>query len=1149
MQSPWRRSRPLGGTAINGISSSISDNDSELPRGLFRSKSANVSRSRSFRPSRETYASARIIKSRPENSNDEIPTIEPTSLPPVALEGTLEFRKSHTSNDAKSWRRGYVVFDMRNGGSISCYKQMSGSKAPSRLSHNVSQCEDMAPRIHLPAHANWIVKDIQHNSTGFIIEIPSSEPLLPLLNNDSAGDGEDEDEDRIFQVKLHEQRPMREKRPMNEIAPILPSDLNDDLDRAKIKGQPLRIYFRCCRSNNEKILWLQAFEQTQRLSLDLHRQRGLRNIFGNPNLKISHSRSRSHMAHLFAKEGKVLQTSHQLDDDNSVRSIHDDPGIRLRERVKGNGSNVKEYLVYPLNAYPNRWMTDDELYSEVVKPSDTFHDLRRPNTPKQEIGTLRVEVLQCLGLPALDFAPETDAVAYFVCGSYAFTSDVIWNKLNPMWLPRSRRACIFPLFHAYARLFVGIFDDDGKGEKDDFAGRVIIDLARCRPRSTYDVTLPLRLSSHVYSRRPRGSVRLRFSIEYHSERDAILSYIPASLELPSGSRPDNDVTVICADEKAFRNVVTTVHGIHMPGRFSFVELRATMREAHFARKVATNVMVSLIMDLVQWRMPAFSFLIFCAWMHAVYQNLFSLVPLYLVLFLLLMMIQTYTFYGSDGPIQNGFIPPSWEELFVSLVKGGTRIEPLATNVKTPSRRPSRLQFPLVRNRRVMVEACTHQQRGNWLFQLLGFSKTLPKDKSDPEDYHMEFPYSRGVRNPTTQKAQYPKFTVTESLVSKSKNKWTTMEDEGENLFADMGLSSMSMSRERRRTWDVFSKDRKVVRRKLSMTSSASPIQRDGSDQSLLVDPKDDEVDIPARLLFPDQNADAKGPTRKKKLGNELAELRENLHKVTLHLFNDRTHRIRRKDACYFGSAHGGRTAHLDHDLERLLNIGQYSSANPLVPRVGIYIGPLIGAAQSALCLTRVVYNIVTWRDPILSFWVSLILIAGVIILAIFPWRLFFLVMGCLVIGPQNYCLRVMDEKGTTPHFIQDFRKKRKMAKAAKIAGMKSSDDVPRDQPIISSHTTDNTPPVEVTFDDVDPREVHEVCVPYSQLMYHRMYDWPPEPTFSRCEPTASFERDAQRLQRHGGRNYSSDLILSERSPSPSEGMSLRFDASSRAYHY
>jgi Ca2+-dependent lipid-binding protein len=215
----------------------------------------------------------------------------------------------------------------------------------------------------------------------------------------------------------------------------------------------------------------------------------------------------------------------------------------------------------------------------MILPSETYHQLRHPNCTKKEVGTLKVEVLQCLGLPKLDRTSMTDAIVYLVCGEYAFATDVIPNRANPMWLRKSRRACTFPIFHAYARLYVGVFDDDRKRVKDEFAGRVVIDLARLRPRSTYDVTLPLRLSTHVYSRRRRGAIRLRFSLTWHAERDALLSYIPSRIRvpLPQNSRPNLDVVVLCSDQKAFRNIAITVHGTNLPGKFTFQQMRGMYR--------------------------------------------------------------------------------------------------------------------------------------------------------------------------------------------------------------------------------------------------------------------------------------------------------------------------------------------------------------------------------------------------------------------------------------------------------------------------------------------------------------------------------------------------------------------------------------------
>lgn len=75
------------------------------------------------------------------------------------------------------------------------------------------------------------------------------------------------------------------------------------------------------------------------------------------------------------------------------------------------------------------------------------------------------------------------------------------------------------------------------------------------------------------------------------------------------------------------------------------------------------------------------------------------------------------------------------------------------------------------------------------------------------------------------------------------------------------------------------------------------------------------------------------------------------------------------------------------------------------------------------------------------------------------------------------------------------------------ASLSESDDeeksaepsLPDDQPVFKGHGEPNQRPKEVNPDDVNPREVHHVVVPYSQWTYQRMYDWPPEPKYARVK--------------------------------------------------
>ena len=165
--------------------------------------------------------------------------------------------------------------------------------------------------------------------------------------------------------------------------------------------------------------------------------------------------------------------------------------------------------------------------------------------------------------------------------------------LSPVWPSKCRRACIFPLFHAYQKLFVGIFDDDGPGSNDDFAGRVVIDISRLRPNSVYDIFLPLRFYQNVYVSKPRGVVHLRLRVEWNNERKALLSYF----HLPQVTdHLGRVVTVNCADLKAFRNVVLTVQGKDIPGRYDASVKKGLMKEMNLY-KLAIKVRCGRIHSL------------------------------------------------------------------------------------------------------------------------------------------------------------------------------------------------------------------------------------------------------------------------------------------------------------------------------------------------------------------------------------------------------------------------------------------------------------------------------------------------------------------------------------------------------------------------
>jgi hypothetical protein len=219
---------------------------------------------------------------------------------------------------------------------------------------------------------------------------------------------------------------------------------------------------------------------------------------------------------------------------------------------------------------------------------------------------------------------------------------------------------------------------------EDFIGHVVVDVCRLRPGSTYDVTLPLRRSKHVFTREPQGSVRIRLHLEWNSERAAVMSYLPKTLggTVSWQKQPNTRHTVNCVDDRAARNVAHAVHGIHMPGKFDMTLLKSTIREIHWTRIHLLRYCKNReIYQLTHWVYPSISGFVFLAWMHAVYYETVRYVPGHVVVFFLLHLLKNYAYYAMDSPLQNGFQAPSLEELYWALMSGTKKrkkpcIEPL-----------------------------------------------------------------------------------------------------------------------------------------------------------------------------------------------------------------------------------------------------------------------------------------------------------------------------------------------------------------------------------------------------------------------------------------------------------------------------------------
>lgn len=166
----------------------------------------------------------------------------------------------------------------------------------------------------------------------------------------------------------------------------------------------------------------------------------------------------------------------------------------------------------------------------------------------------------------------------------------------------------------------------------------------------------------------------------------------------------------------------------------------------------------------------------------------------------------------------------------------------------------------------------------------------------------------------------------------------------------------------------------------------------------------EEPQLPLFMQLPEQDIDKQGTSASTKLTDDLSEIKEKMHELTFHFFNDKAYAVKNPDAVFFGHEEKGVSRKSDYNLSRYLDkslsLGQYSHGNPIISRVGLYLEPIIGSALSFLCVFRALFNVYTWRDPFLSFWVSIFASLLVMILFVFPWRIFLFIAGVIVVGPQ-----------------------------------------------------------------------------------------------------------------------------------------------------
>ena len=239
------------------------------------------------------------------------------------------------------------------------------------------------------------------------------------------------------------------------------------------------------------------------------------------------------------------------------------------------------------------------------------------------------------------------------------------------------------------------------------------------------------------------------------------------------------------------------------------------------------------------------------------------------------------------------------------------------------------------------------------------------------------------------------------------------------------------------------------------------------------------------------------------------------------------------------------------EFDKLLGY-RLKNPNPIVRITSSFLGPLMRIIRISLYSFRISFNVCTWRDPYLTFWLFSFLCTLMIVLLIFPWRSFFCVSSMVLLGPQNIAVRKYLERRASRREREEKEEKEREALKAQL---KINDPLGMVQPQLQQSNNSITSSskkneesggkkkriwglnrkkddeIGQESDEIKEAEMfhsprpaffahtkpskrtqvpRDVAVPYFRFRKDRFYDWPPDPTVSRATPmvmTTRFEED------------------------------------------
>ena len=164
------------------------------------------------------------------------------------------------------------------------------------------------------------------------------------------------------------------------------------------------------------------------------------------------------------------------------------------------------------------WMNEEQILQTALRPSYHF-----VHAGTGSVGKCFVEVLGAQNLPNMDLNVCgdncTDPFAAMIFEDSLVRTDMLWDELNPRWMPWTMRAFCFHIRHPQSLLYLGIFDyDEVPLDFHDAVGRVVINIANFTANTTYLLHYDLQHDPRYQPEdEGRGQVQIRLRVEWQDE--------------------------------------------------------------------------------------------------------------------------------------------------------------------------------------------------------------------------------------------------------------------------------------------------------------------------------------------------------------------------------------------------------------------------------------------------------------------------------------------------------------------------------------------------------------------------------------------------------------------------------------------------------